>query len=255
MSKQPLELVVSLHDVAAPALDAVRRFLVRLRETGIDRAVLLVVPHWHGNGRLTGDAETVDALQAWAADGHEICLHGYTHRGCAAGRHPLSVLANRFYTHNEAEFLDLGYDDAMARLDAGLAELTAAGLEPAGFVAPGWLMSRAAVAALTAFPFRYTTTWSRLLDLRSGRRHRAPVVTLSSRSAWRRTASRGWVAAWTALQRRTPLLRIAVHPADLAVPGMEALLLRTIRRAAAERTFTTYSGYLAAWEARHEKER
>jgi len=253
MSKQPLELVVSLHDVAAPALDVYRRFLERLREAGVDRTVLLVVPRWHGNGRLTDHAASVHSLQAWAAAGHEICLHGCAHRGRPAGRNPLNILANRFYTDNEAEFFGLGYEDAAARLAAGLTELKESGLQPAGFVAPGWLMSRATVAALRAFPFLYTTTWFCLLDLRTGRRSRAPVVTLSSRSAWRRAVSRGWVAAWSALLRRTPLLRVAVHPADLAVPGMDALLLRTIRRAAAERTVTTYSHALHTRDDPHEE--
>ncbi|HEY0232012.1 MAG TPA: hypothetical protein VGC55_12235, partial [Dokdonella sp.] len=46
------------------------------------------------------------------------------------------------------------------------------------------------------------------------RRIRAPVISASARSAWRRWASRHWFAAARRAHAATPLLRIALHPAD-----------------------------------------
>lgn len=55
-----------------------------------------------------------------------------------------------------------------------------------------------------------------------GRTVAAPVLVWSTRAAWRRVCSRGWVRLWGALQRRSPVLRVAVHPVDFAYPSIEA---------------------------------
>lgn len=58
----------------------------------------------------------------------------------------------------------------------------------------------------------------------------APVLVWSTRAAWRRVCSRGWVRLWGAWKRRSPVLRVAVHPVDFAYPSIEASVRAAIAR-------------------------
>ncbi len=72
----------------------------------------------------------------------------------------------------------------------------------------------------------------------------APVLVWSVRAAWRRLCSRGWVRLWGALQRRAPVLRVAVHPVDFSYPTIEASVRAAIARNLRGRTAARYRDLL-----------
>jgi hypothetical protein len=235
-------LVVSLHDVTPAFRPAGADLLRRLRDAGVPRTVLLVVPRWHGGEPFSRDPAFCGWLRDLQAQGHEIALHGYIHRDeqPRAGS-PWRRWVATVYTASEGEFLSLDRAAAERRIREGLDVFREAGLSPRGFVAPAWLMSPGAVQAAAALGFSYTTTWSSILPLPAGLPLRAPVLVASTRAAWRRAASRAWLRLWGALQGRADVLRVAFHPADLRHPAVADLLLDVSRRAARGREVVTYA--------------
>ena len=214
-------LCVSIHDVA-PATwsrcrelrDAVHKVCPRAPVT------LLVVPNYHDGGTDTPPAY-LEWLRACVARGDEIALHGYTHRDeRARDAHGMQSLARRVYTASEGEFAGLSHQEAVRRIARGRLWCTSHGLRVRGFVAPAWLLSDGAWAALEQFDFEYTTTLTRFFALRTRQRVFAPSVVYSTRSGLRRTLSRGWNRALLAATTRASLVRVGLHPADALYPGV-----------------------------------
>ncbi len=220
----PRTLCVSVHDVAAPTWPQCRQLIAALREVGSFPLGLLLVPRWHGH-RLDADPAFIAALQTLLDDGHghEVLLHGLYHRDDA--RAPASVgalLQRRLFTRGEAEFAALGAAQALARVRDGLRDLEDCGLtgvQVDGFVPPAWLLARSARDALVAngsqLGLRYLSLFSGLFDLHAGRFLRAPVLVYSAR--WRAgdVLVRGAVGELARRMHGTPLLRLALHPADV----------------------------------------
>ena len=155
-----------------------------------------------------------------------------------------------------------------------------------GFTAPAWLLSEGGRAALAALGFHYTTRWGQVELLQPGqelgngvpsgdcsqasmasgvesspdrvqarsydgtqipaRRIPAPTLVWSTRAAWRRVCSRGWVRLWGALKRRSTVLRVAVHPVDFAYPSIEASVRAAIARNLRGRAAACYRDLLPA---------
>jgi predicted deacetylase len=240
-------LVVSFHDLSPRCADVCDRFLAGLSDRGVERAALLVVPCLNGGPPVHEDAAFCRRLKGWEQAGHEICLHGWLHHAPPRAEAGFGfLLLNRYYSAGEAEFLGIDGGEAARRLAAGRRTLARAGCSAAGFVAPAWLMCPETPELVKRAGFRYTTTWGGIIDLAEGRAVRAPVLTASTRTAWRRAVSRIWLRTWYALQRNAPVMRIAVHPADLAFPAVRDVLLYIIGRAAATREAVTYAQLLTA---------
>ena len=212
-------LCIALHDVAPATLDACR-LLRRLVHDHLRGApvTLLVVPAWHGAAPAAPPAYR-QWLSACIGQGDEPALHGYTHLDDAP---PASSwgdrLRRRVYTAGEGEFAALGRDEARERMIRGTAWCRSLGFDVTGFVAPAWLMSPGAWAAARDCGFAYTTTLHGIHALPSGRRIAAPTLTWSTRSRWRRIASRGWNGALARATQSAPVLRIGLHPADAYHP-------------------------------------
>jgi predicted deacetylase len=222
-------LCVSLHDVAPATLPACREVLALLDRLRIGPVALLVVPDYHGLGRADRDERFCDFLRARARRGDEIVLHGYFHRDPDALTHGFrDWLERRVYTDFEGEFARLDANVARARLLRGLAVLRSAGWQPSGFVAPAWLMSPGTCDALEGMPLRYYATRDNLWMLAGERRLHAPSLVVSTRNAWRRALSVPWNCAALARHLDAPVLRAALHPADLRHRGIEALWRRLL---------------------------
>ena len=73
-------LCVSLHDVAPGTLQDCGRTLAFLDALRVGPVALLVVPDYHGQGRIDRDDRFCEFLRARARRGDEIVLHGYLHR-------------------------------------------------------------------------------------------------------------------------------------------------------------------------------
>jgi predicted deacetylase len=222
-------LCVSLHDVAPATLPACREVLALLDRLRIGPVALLVVPDYHGLGRADRDERFCDFLRARARRGDEIVLHGYFHRDPDAKTRSLrDWLERRVYTDLEGEFARLETNVARARLLRGLAVLRSAGWQPSGFVAPAWLMSPGTCDALEGLSLRYYATRDNLCLLAGERLLHAPSLVVSTRSAWRRALSVPWNCATLARHLDAPVLRAALHPADLRHRGIETLWRRLL---------------------------
>jgi predicted deacetylase len=213
-----VSVLVSIHDVT-PALAP---GVVRLWQLCTDRRVtpaLLVVPDWHGAWPLESHPEFVEWLRARAAEGAEIVLHGERHDEVGLPR----ALGDSFRawgrTAREAEFLTLDAVAAGERIARGLARLQRLGLRPVGFVPPAWLAREEGHRAVGASGLGFSEDQRIVRLFPSGRTVRSPVVRWSARSPARAWASAAVARARWTFQRGAPLLRVALHPQDLASPA------------------------------------
>jgi predicted deacetylase len=222
-------LCVSLHDVAPGTLLDCRKILAFLDALHLGPVALLVVPDYHGQGRVDRDDRFCEFLRARARRGDEIVLHGYLHRD--SGDVPRGLgewFERRVYTNGEGEFARLGANVARARLLRGLAVLRSAGWQPGGFVAPAWLMSPGTRLALEGLPLKYYATRDHVYLLDRERRITAPSFVVSTRGAWRRALSIPWNHAVLARHFDSPVIRAALHPRDLGFESIEWLWRRLL---------------------------
>ena len=243
-------LVVSLHDVSPRTRGECAEILAKLAALGVAKCSLLVIPDHHGRGHFRADAECAAWLRAQAAAGHELVMHGYHHeRERRPGETVATKLTTRFYTANEAEFYDIGHDAAKALVERAREDFRQLGIEPAGFIAPAWLLSAEAVLALWELGCAYTTTLGGVVDLKGGRVFHSQSLVWSVRSAWRRQLSRAWNALLARRLAANPLLRISIHPVDLRHPQIWRQIRDIIARTLADREPLTYHAWLTRQRA------
>lgn len=223
--------VVSLHDVAAATAAASAEWMTRLEGSGVSVSLLVVPGPWRPLPTRTTLADSPE-LVAWLHDlvdgGHEVVQHGWDHTAApswSAGRRGPRVRAiGRVIARGCGEFWTLGEEAAVGRLLAGREVLESVGLGAAGFVAPAWLMSPGARAAVAATGFRYTTTHRHVVDVAT--ETTIPCLALSQRPQ-DRLAGLAAALSLAGVRRAARVgapLRIAVHPDDLAdrrsLPGV-----------------------------------
>jgi predicted deacetylase len=208
-------LVVSLHDVAPPFEAQLQRQLARLDSLGVHRRVLKVVPNWQGRYPLPEARGLVALLQAEAAAGSQLVLHGLEHRPRGPWRGPwyvrwrAALVAGRV-----AEFVTLDAAAAERSARAGCALFAAAGLPPPdAFCAPGWLITSEALAGLRAAGLRWLVGEFTLRDLASSRRLFLPAFGQIGGSPLHETASAflnwGLGGAWLS---RATAAKAYLHP-------------------------------------------
>ncbi|MCC6301654.1 MAG: polysaccharide deacetylase family protein [Gammaproteobacteria bacterium] len=244
----PLEpgkaMAVVLHDVAPQTWPLYEPFVATLDALGPVPLTLLVVPDYHHRGALAAHPRFRTAIETRIARGDEVALHGYFHSDDRPLRpNPLDLLRRRLYTH-EGEFAALDADEARRRLERGHALFAALGWPVDGFVAPAWLMNRAARAALADLPFRYTSDPAGLIRLPEWRPLAAPSLVWSARSAWRRRVSRHWNERRLRRGADQALIRLGLHPIDLRHGEVRAFWLRVIRELLPERRALTKGAWL-----------
>lgn len=242
-------LCIALHDVAPATWPACARLLAMLDEIGAAPVTLLVVPDFHGLGRIDRNRDFVAAIEQRIRCGDEIALHGYTHRDDASPpSNPWQWFQRRVLTANEGEFSALDYAGAQQRIQRGMDVMSRLNWDVDGFVPPAWLASAGTAKALAETTLRYTSTHTVFIDLR-GRRMYAPCITASSRSAWRRALSRHWMRASAMANRRAPLVRIGLHPEDARHPAMMDAWRKLLIELLSDRQPTTKMAALAASSA------
>lgn len=234
----PPQLCVVLHDVTPAHWDACVALLGELlqvsRAAGVSLPVtLLVVPRHHG---VPSDGRFAAWLRLQARHGHELALHGHTHLD--DGPPPRGLVARllrRVYTAGEGEFAALDRPEAARRLALGQAWARAHQLPMAGFVAPAWLMSHSALDAVEAAGFDHTATLTRVIALPGRQALAARSLVFSTRSAWRRQLSLWW-NGWLARRlQRAPVMRLELHPADIAHPAIRRCWTRILAEALRQR--------------------
>ncbi len=239
-------LVVSVHDVAPSSQQTVDAMISEFARRGVRCCSLLVVPNYHHQGPGMKNRPFVSWLRDLEASGHEIVIHGYFHeRSRRPGESTGEKLLTRFYTQDEGEFFDLGYDEAFQRIAAARDEFRAVGLKPRGFIAPAWLLSAEAERAARDAEMEYTTRLATVRDLRSGTNFPARSLVYSVRNRWRRATSLAWNATLAQVLRSAPLLRLSVHPPDYGHPAIWQQIIDLVRNMDEVRTPTTYQDWLA----------
>ncbi len=231
-------LVVSIHDVHAATVDVVTDILNDLREKGVHQVSLLIVPNFHGKGKISGHPDFCRWLSQQEAAGHEIVLHGYFHLREPKSEGILQHMMTQTYTAGEGEFYDLKYEDARARLEEGRKML--AMNEIPGFIAPAWLLGPEAERAVKDLGFRYTVRLASATDFQTGKIHTAPTLAYSTRSVWRRKTSLLWNFWLKQFSAVCPLVRISIHPPDWQFPGLRTQILRLTAEALAVRSPMSY---------------
>jgi predicted deacetylase len=239
-------VVVSLHDVAPCNQQVTSRIISELSAHGVRVCSVLVVPDYHHEGLFARHGAFVTWLRALADDGHEIVIHGYFHERPPQTTESLrDKFVTRFYTQNEGEFYDLGYEEALRRITTARDEFRAHGLKPRGFIAPAWLLGNEAERAVRDAQMEYTTRVHSVCDLRSGNVFPARTLVYSVHNNWRRGLSRTWNAALFRLLNTKPLLRISIHPPDYSQPAIWKQILGFIAATKTARTATTYQNWIA----------
>jgi predicted deacetylase len=238
-------LCIAVHDVAPATWSQCATLLGMLDEFGAPPATLLVVPDYHHRGRADADVGFRRAIEDRLARGDEVALHGYFHLDDGPPpRTPGDWLRRRHLTASEGEFAALNAAQAGARIADGLGMFEHLGWPVRGFVAPAWLLGAGARAALRRTTLHYTSTHTHLEVPSTQLRVPAPVISASTRSGWRRWASRHWLAAARRAHADAPLLRVALHPADARHPDMLDAWRSLLRTLLATREALTKSAAL-----------
>jgi predicted deacetylase len=225
-------LAVALHDVEPATFG--RCALIRdwLDDLGVERVTLLVIPAPQLHPFPARSPELANWLLDRVDAGDAVAQHGLQHRRTR----PPSRLQRPwrdFQGGPAAEYPGLDAEATIASVDAGHHVLTDAGLNPRGFVAPGYAYTSALREHLaTRFDW-----WATLLSLR-GRAHTStPALCLGTSGPLKRATSPALVRAGAALAGR--VLRLDLHPADFDHPRHVLAVERVLRRAQ-DRVAVTY---------------
>ena len=243
------QLCIALHDVAPATWPQCARLLDLVDSLGAPPLTLLVVPDWHGRGRIDTSPEFLHAIDARLARGDEVALHGYSHRDDApTPQSPTAWLRRRVLTAGEGEFAELCADEAQSRIHSGLDLLRRQGWTIDGFVPPAWLASTGTREALRHSGLRWTSTHTALIAFDGGREQRiaAPCLTASPRSAWRRVASRIFLKAGLQMTAKMPIVRVGLHPADAEHESLLACWRDVLGQLLRQRTAMTKSQLVSA---------
>jgi predicted deacetylase len=226
-------LCVSIHDVAPATWADCLRLQAAVHAVAPVPLTWLVVPRFHGSDDESAPMEA--QLGAALAGGDELALHGYTHLDPAPA---MGGLRSRFlrgvYTQREGEFSALLEAEARRRIELGLDWFARRGWAPMGFVAPAWLLGEGAWRAVRAFPFEYTTTFSRFHLLRTGQSLFSPSLVYTARNRGGRLLSPPALDVGSALLARAPLVRLSLHPRDAHYPALLRHAQRLLERLLAD---------------------
>jgi predicted deacetylase len=270
MSAPRRTIAVALHDVEPATFE--RCALIRdwLDDHGVDHVTLLVIPARDLHPLAERSPEMVSWLIERERSGDAIAQHGFQH--LRSGARPYQSLRTLNADH-ESEFVGLDARETRRAVDAGWRVMKLAGIEPRGFVAPGYAYTPALRRALGE-RFHW---WAALLGLhsahpasvsyaaldprhvsglgasandapacsasahggRAGRRNLlGPPIALSSAGRLRRALSPALLRAGALLSGAT--LRLDLHPSDLEDPSHMLALEWVLKRSARTREAVTY---------------
>lgn len=242
---QQRALVVSIHDVAPATQDRADEILRKIADLGATVSSLLVVPDYHRQGRAMADPAFCAWLRKLEQRGHEIVLHGFFHeRARRPNETTRAQLITRFYTADEGEFYDLGYDEARALIEEAQREFAAQDFRPRGFIAPAWLLGAEAERAAIDAGMTYTTTLRQVRDFVARQEIASQSLVYSIRSSWRRGVSLGWNRWLFSRLTSNALLRLSLHPPDVSHPQIWRQIRGMIERAVRDREPMTYQSWL-----------
>jgi predicted deacetylase len=267
-------IAVALHDVEPATFE--RCALIRdwLDDHGVARVTMLVIPARDLHPLAERSPEMVSWLVERERLGDAIAQHGFQHlrshgSHAAGARQALRSLS----ADAQSEFVGLDEQETRRAVDAGRRVLKLAGIEPKGFVAPGYAYTPALRRAL-AERFQW---WAALLRLHRASGDRSadrstdatlgtpiasgmpaehdllgPPIALSSAGRLRHALSPLLLRTGALLSGAT--LRLDIHPDDLDRPSHMMALEWVLQRSAGKREAVTYE-QLADAAARRSSDR
>lgn len=272
MSRARRTIAVALHDIEPATFE--RCALIRdwLDDHGVDHATLLVIPARDLHPLAERSPEMVSWLIERERSGDAIAQHGFQHLRSPRSRGPYATLRTLNADH-ESEFVGLDARETRRAVDAGWRLMKLAGIEPRGFVAPGYAYTPAlrrtlgerfhwwaalmglhrahpASASYAALdPCQVSRLGASIHDApaHSARAHDGrvkrrdllgPPLALSSTGRLHRTLSPTLLRAGALLSGAT--LRLDLHPSDLDDPRHMLALEWVLKRAARTREAVTY---------------
>ena len=219
-----MSLLVAIHDVTPAFTEPVHVLWDLCKAHGVTPA-LLVVPDWHGMWPLSEHSAFMGWVRECELNGAEIFLHGERHDEVGLPRSMRDSLRAFGRTAREGEFLTLDKQAATLRINRGLAVLRSLQLHPIGFVPPAWLAREETFDAVAACGLQVSEDEGAVRVHATNARRAAPAIRWSGRTPFRAHAS-ALVASWRwRMQRNEPLMRLALHPQDLA----SAITARSVR--------------------------
>jgi predicted deacetylase len=272
MSSAHRTIAVALHDIEPATFE--RCALIRdwLDDHGVDHATLLVIPARDLHPLAERSPEMVSWLIERERGGDAIAQHGFQHLRSPRSRGPYEALRTLNADH-ESEFVGLDARETRRAVDAGWRLMKLAGIEPRGFVAPGYAYTPALRRTLGE-RFQW---WAALLGLHrahpscashaalnaraasargesavnesacvgsarerrvSGRDLLGPPIALSSTGRLRRALSPTLLRAGALLSGAT--LRLDLHPSDLDDPSHMLALEWVLEHSTRTREAVTY---------------
>lgn len=234
-----MSLLVSIHDVTPAHAAAVELLWAACARHRVVPA-LAVVPQWHGEVAIESDPRFQAWLRARVAEGAEVLLHGERHDELGSARSALDHLRALGRTAREGEFLTLDERAAAERIGRGLARLRALGLSPVGFLPPAWLAREGAHRAAFAAGLAVSED-DRCVRVAPGRSLPSPVWRWSARTPLRARLSCVVAEARWKAYRDAPLVRVALHPGDLADERCVASIERALARLTARHRAVRYA--------------
>ncbi len=231
-------LAVAVHDVEPRSFERVKTIRAWLAARGVERVTLLVIP--------ASDLHPIGArgpgLASWLRErealGDAIAQHGLAHRRSVRAPWPRSTLAH-WQGGPAAEFPGLGSEEAAQRVDCGRRLLLGLGLDPRGFVAPGYAYTRV-LRPILAERFEWFADLQSVRG-RDERRLRASALCLGTSTPLKRRLSPLLVGAGG--RRAGELMRLDVHPEDFRLSGHIATINALLQRARG-REIVTYDQLL-----------
>lgn len=199
----------SIHDVMPSTVDATEQIAAHLREAGIDKITLLVVPgaDW--------DATTLKRLRRLHDHGADLAGHGWRHR-IERIRDLRHWLHSVFISRDVAEHLALDRGGVVKLMQDCHDWFIAQDLpSPSLYVPPAWAMGRARRDDLDILPYRRFETLYGIYDSDIRRFQRSPMIGFEADTPLRAFACRLW-NRFNLGSSKEPL-RFSIHPGD---PGL-----------------------------------
>jgi uncharacterized protein len=224
-------LAVALHDVEPATFR--RCALIRdwLDDLGVEKITLLVIPAPQLHPFPARSPELANWLLDRRDAGDAIAQHGLQHRRTRRPA-PFTRTVRGWQGGPAAEYPGLDEDATASSVETGRKVLTEAGLEPRGFVAPGYAYTQALRQHLsTRFDW-----WATLLTLRGAHTAHAPALCLGTSDAFKRATSPALIRAGAALSGQ--LLRLDLHPADFDHPSHVRAVEHVLQHARERRAVT-----------------
>jgi predicted deacetylase len=206
-------LIVSLHDLHPGSLNLIQHQTEWLTSLGVTQYSILAVPHFHHIKKLAESEETVSWLNNQVTKKQDIVLHGLYHD--RIDQKSGSFFYTKFYTANEAEFLDLADSEFLNRVQQGRSLWMEKKWPLHGFIAPAWLMPTQQDRILSELNFDYTTRLRGIHLLKKNQYVPTQSLCYSTRASWRLWVSLVWNKWLFKKLIHKPVLRLSLHPFDL----------------------------------------